>query len=263
MAEHKNLFIMCSDGNIEEVRKALAKGGNPNKKWKVESFDSTMTAMTALHIAVIRGHKEVVALLLEQNGIDLNAEDSKGLTALHTACDRGHQQVVALLLEQNGIDLNAADKDGTTALYTASAWGYTEVVALLLAQPGILVNAATTSGDTALRIATDRRRRDVVALLLEQPGILVNAANSHGWTVLHIACLENVFGPDILRRLLSNDDTDPNVKDENGDTAIMLLLQRDQNMDIQGDCLRAMVESEKVDLEVKDQEERGLEEIAR
>ena len=43
----------------------------------------------------------------------------------------------------------------------------------------------------------------------------------------------------------------------------MLLLQRNNNMDIQRVCLQAMVESDKVDLDVKDPEGRGLEDLAR
>ena len=70
-------------------------------------------------------------------------------------------------------------------------------------------------------------------------------------------------GPDILRRLLTHPDTDPNVKSLDGYTAIMLLLQRDDDNDIQRGQLQALVESEKVDLGVEDPHGRSLEDLAR
>ena len=187
MAEHEQLFNMCREGKIEEVRKALARGGDPNKRLGTNRI-------TALHAAAAEGHREVVALLLEQSGVDLNAANNNGWTALHHAAAEGHEKILALLLDHPGID----DK-------------------------------ATSNG---------------------------------GSTILHSACYGNC-GPDILRRLLTNPDTDPNVKNLNGNTPIMILLQRNNNMDIQRVCLQAMVESDKVDLDVKDPEGRGLEDLAR
>ena len=72
-------------------------------------------------------------------------------------------------------------------------------------------------------------------------------------------------GPDILRRLLTSPpaDIDPNVNVYSSTTAIMRLLRRNYNIDIQRDCLQAMVDSDKVDLDVKDRQGRSLEDLAR
>ena len=105
----------------------------------------------------------------------------------------------------------------------------------------------------------------MVGLLLDHPGIDETATTNRGSTVLHQACysLYRICGPDILRRLLSNLDVDPNVKNIDGKTAIMLLLRGNYNMNLRRDGLRAMVESDKVDLEVKDPEGRSLEDLTR
>ena len=113
-----------------------------------------------------------------------------------------------------------------------------------------------------MHIAAGRGHQEMVALLLDHPGIDETATTNRGFTVLHMACYRNC-GPDILRRLLTNPDVDPDVKNINGETAIMLLLRRNQNMDNHGDSLRAMVESDKVDLEVKDPYGRSLEDLVR
>ena len=187
MAYDKQLLTMCHEGKIEEVKKALARGGDPNKKL-----------------------------------------GNNGGTALHHAAGKGHREVVSLLLEQPGIAANAASNNGWTALHHAVVHGNQEVVALLLEQPGIDEQATTTRGNT----------------------------------ILHAACCGNC-GPDMLRRLLTNPATDPNVKNLHGRTAIMFLLQRNNNIDIQRDRLQAMVESNKVDLDGKDRNGRSLEDLAR
>ena len=78
--------------------------------------------------------------------------------------------------------------------------------------------------------------------------------------LLHSACTGN-SGPDILRRLLTIPDID--VKNQEGHTPIMNLLERNNNIDIQRDCFQAMLDSDQVDLDVKDLEGRGLEDLAR
>ena len=59
--------------------------------------------------------------------------------------------------------------------------------------------------------------------------------------------------------LLTHPNIDPNVgSPDYGPRPIMVLLLRNYNNDIKRDCLRAMVESNKVDLEVKNTYRTGL-----
>ena len=67
----------------------------------------------------------------------------------------------------------------------------------------------------------------------------------------------------MLTHLLANPNIDPNVRDQDGDTPIMLLLKINFNIDIQGNCLQALVDCNKVDLDGKDREGNGLEDVAR
>jgi ankyrin repeat protein len=111
--------------------------------------------VTALHLAVKKGHEAVVQLLLE-NGANVNAENGavqfvfenganadaeegvveenearwrivtrRGRTALHLATEEGHGTVVRLLLE-SGANINAEKGEvGRTALKLAAEKGYT------------------------------------------------------------------------------------------------------------------------------------------
>ena len=90
---------------------------------------------TALHLAAIEGHPEVVKLLLEE-GADKDAATVEGqLTvggqkALHLAALHGRSEVVKLLLEA-GADKDAVDLEGRTALDLAIERRHLEVVRLL------------------------------------------------------------------------------------------------------------------------------------
>ena len=86
--------------------------------------------MTPLHSAAVRGHKDVVALLLDK-GADIAATGNWGKTALRLAAERGHKDVVALLLDK-GANITATEITGATALHFAAESGHKDVVALLL-----------------------------------------------------------------------------------------------------------------------------------
>ena len=80
MAEQQNnlLWEKCRTGSLEEVRKALQAGANPNTNGG--SFNKTCL-MWAAHYK----NDEVVALLLSRPGIQVNAKNLHGWTALHWA----------------------------------------------------------------------------------------------------------------------------------------------------------------------------------
>ena len=201
-------------------------------------------------------------MVLARGGDPNQMVGNVGETALIAAADRGHQEVVGLLLEQPGISVNATATNEWTALHYAAAQGHLEVVVLLLEKPGISVNEATFDGWTALHFSARDGHEEMLALLLEHPEIDARATTDNGDTILHSACA-GYSGPDMLRRLLAHPDTDPNVKNLYESTPIMYVLERNRHIDIQRVCLQALVESDKVVLDVKDEQGRSLEDLAR
>ena len=67
--------------------------------------------------AKYNNHMSVVRLLLKHPETDV----SEGETTLNCAAGQNSQDAVAILLEQDGLDVNANDNDGVTALHTATS----------------------------------------------------------------------------------------------------------------------------------------------
>ncbi len=120
----QQLIDAATVGDIDQVRNLItnfsvnvnAKGAN---NW------------TALHLAALSGHKEVIELLLKL-GADSNAKTSYDGTALHWAAQYGHKEVVELLLK-SGADINAKTSYDDTALHGAAEKGHKCIVEMLLA----------------------------------------------------------------------------------------------------------------------------------
>ncbi|KAI3793243.1 hypothetical protein L1987_35859 [Smallanthus sonchifolius] len=90
--------------------------------------------LTAIHIASIKGHKDVVMVLVEF-GSDLECTDAEGRTPLHMAVVGGSKDTVEVLINR-GANLNAKCNRGATPLQIAQTMGYETITQfLLLNQP--------------------------------------------------------------------------------------------------------------------------------
>ena len=138
---------------------------------------------TPLHLAAQNGHKGIVELLLLK-GADVKAVTKNGSTALHKAAKNGIKDSAELLLSE-GADIKAMDKNGYTPLHWAALGGHREVVELLLAK-GADIKAVSENGDTSLHWAARRGYREVVELLLAK-GADIKAVDHDGLTSLHYA----------------------------------------------------------------------------
>jgi len=188
-------------GDVEEVKKLLEKGANPNARDKY--------GRTPLHWTAARGRLSAVEFLLEK-GADPNAREQKGCTPLHWAAYNGRLSVVKLLLEK-GADLHAKDKYGRTPLHFAAEKGRLDVFILLLKR-GADPNARDKYGRTPLHDAAYRGKLDVVKLLLER-GADLHARDKNGRTPLYFAAYNGRL--DVVKLLLESG-ADPNARDKDG-----------------------------------------------
>lgn len=109
-------------GNLNDVRKLLAAGGDVNTK---DTLDRT-----PLHLAAFYGRPKTIELLLA-SGADVNAKDHTALTPLHAAVISGGRQAVQLLLDHQA-DLQATNGAGQTALHLAASTGQPKLTKFLI-----------------------------------------------------------------------------------------------------------------------------------
>ncbi|GJN17287.1 hypothetical protein PR202_gb04342 [Eleusine coracana subsp. coracana] len=97
--------------------------------------------LTALHVAAIKGHCDVLAVLVGSGCMDLECEDVEGHRPLHLAVEGGHVAAVELLLDA-GADVNARTRRGATPLQVAEVMGH-DAIAHLLCSRGAEVAAVS------------------------------------------------------------------------------------------------------------------------
>lgn len=176
--------LLLEFGLVPSVKEAAAGGGSAlhraaalNDKGEVERLAEAAetTAVvdavksdgaTALIVAAVAGHADVVRLLLEQ-GAEVDRVGLQGATALHIAAAMGHTDVMEVLI-QAGADLNARHKfAASTPLHFAAEMGQSAAVRLLC-KKGANVEAAKTHGGRALHIAADTDQAEVARVLIKE-----------------------------------------------------------------------------------------------
>lgn len=143
----------------------------------------------AIHLAVAKGHFNVVLTLLE-NGADISIADSSGQTPLHIAVVNQHHDELKLLLERGG-DVNALDTHQCTPLHMAAKIGNMDITSSLL-DYGANLSARDDTGFTAFLHAVDQGQHRTVQMLLNR-GADVNdcTADDMGSTALHLASMKS------------------------------------------------------------------------
>lgn len=120
---------------------------------------------TALHHAARGGNTEILADLLKNPTVDVNARNDAGETPLMIAAREGEAAAVRLLLA-HGADVNRQGRSGETPLSEAARLGRIVIVEALLAG-GADANLAMKTGMTPLLWAVRERHVDVIRALLK------------------------------------------------------------------------------------------------
>jgi ankyrin repeat protein len=176
MSDKAWLLVQAAyDGCVKEVKAALIDMPDPNVRNKPDGWGDS----TALFHASLRGHLDVVLLLLAHKDINVHL-GRKEVTPLHAACSNGHTLVTQALLAA-GADVCKRDTLGRTALLTACVNGHTAIVHHLITE-GAHVNCADTLGHTALDLSLCNGHTDTVKMLLvnhAKPGTLTSIPHLH------------------------------------------------------------------------------------
>ena len=160
----KTLCEAAEKGRVQEVITLLKDTPGLNVNWCNE------TKMTALLRASRNGRVEVVKVLLAHPDIDVHVQSMAGYTAFASSCLNGHEAVVRVLLKDPRVDVTANEKEGWTPLWMASCYGHCEVVKRLIACGRDLRDIHQKGKDwgknyTPLEVARKYKKTEVVSLL--------------------------------------------------------------------------------------------------
>ncbi|TKY56897.1 structural molecule [Spatholobus suberectus] len=132
------VFEASRRGDARQVEALLRRGGSGSVKYRDQY------GLTAVHAAAFKGHKDVVLVLSELAGLDLDCEDEEGHVPLHMAAESGDIGTVQVLVEK-GVNLNAVNKRGATPLYMARVWGYDDICQLLVSRGALYCLTSTSA----------------------------------------------------------------------------------------------------------------------
>ena len=196
------------------------------KEWDVNIRDSS--ACTPLTWAAIRGHEEIVKMLLERGDVNPNLVHSgRDQTPLMWAAQLGHEGVVKVFLEREVVNPSQANSVyGLTLLYFAAVNGHEGIVKMLLEREDINPNQVLAGySATPLSFAALYGNEGVVKILLEREDINPNIADTNdGRTPLSDAAARGYEG--IVKMLLERNDIRIDIRDGRNQTALSLALSK-------------------------------------
>ena len=235
-----SLMLASERGYISIVRYLLKAGARVDEP-------ATCDASTALFYASIGGNHEILNELIAA-GADIHKKNIYGNSPIILAADRGHHLSVIELVKA-GADVNSTDENGTSILMYASDNANLDTVKYLLIA-GANVNQQAKKGNSPLIFAIDRNQPRIVKYLLDHGAMLdlggvaslpfavakgylkvvevllrrevevdVNVQTPEGDTSLILA-IDKGYN-EIAKMLLKAED-DPNIKNDTGESAIML-----------------------------------------
>ena len=144
-------FQAVRDGDTKTLTEYFAAGFSVN--------EANPRGDTFLCVAAYNGQPEVVALILKQPGVKIEASNKMGLTALSAAAFKGDVAIAKLLVKHKA-DANAANESGQTPLMFAALTGRTEMVKYLL-EAGADPAAMDKSKNTAASLARGQGAKEL------------------------------------------------------------------------------------------------------
>ena len=199
------LFAASKRGQADAVRLLLKKGANINvlaSNIKIRAQESRCD-VTALHIAALGGHTEVVKILRDDKRIKvIEAKTNQGETALHLAVQNNHQSCQGVI-DALGKIINIEERAITkkrTALHVAVENGNVKGTLKLLGL-GAKPNVENEDRDTALHLAARKGLKAIAEALLNK-GAQAGKRNRAGATPLHAAIENSMHEDDQGKKIL-------------------------------------------------------------
>lgn len=150
----ESIFTIARSGTVEQVKELIKTQPNCINQKNADGY-------TPLIVACYRSNNEVAVFFIE-NGALINEISPMG-TALMASIVKGNKDIVALLLKKNA-DVNLTDNQGTTPLMYAVQFKNSEVVKWLL-EHNADKTKVDSQGKTAFEYAVFSGNEEIINLL--------------------------------------------------------------------------------------------------
>ncbi|KAH7442665.1 hypothetical protein KP509_03G098200 [Ceratopteris richardii] len=217
----QGLLAAARNGETTTIKGILSElDDQTRRRYLLEGYPNRLP----LHAAAAAGHKKVLEILIPPDPEHPKAVDSKTkkrqLTALHLAVIHGHKDVSRWLVQERHANIDLGEEGGLTALHLAMKFQRREVVQLLVS---LKANPFILDSEGRFPISDCKSERMFQAFFSKFPtstfsSIQVNASatDRYGRTILHYAA--QCANSDVIANLLPEEHSNLYVKDTNGDS---------------------------------------------
>ena len=175
-----------------------------------------------LHLSAMMNEANAVRFLIN-NGVDVNSKNALLHTPLHLAAGAGHKDIVEILVKEGNAEIDVFDIRNKSPMDYAINSKKLEIVKLLLELGGNVNLARQGQGSmklsplhNAVSVSNYDERNlclDIVRCLINAPNSKINLQDYEKKTPLHYADRLKT-----IETLLTREDIDPLIKDDNGKT---------------------------------------------
>ena len=204
LQQYQLLSFVIENGSLDLVKHFISKGIDVNL---ADGYKKTL-----LHNAVISNKFNIVEYLVNNEGININAQDNSLYTPLLYAAEKKQTNIAELLIKklaekddtgsllntmgnitnvQSGFSFGSIQnnsQDAKTPLYEASQNGSLDIVKLL-AENGADLNKKASNGISPIDIAFQNDHLDIMKYLIEQ-GADINSTDNDGMSLISKAIVK-------------------------------------------------------------------------
>ncbi|XP_053908084.1 ankyrin repeat domain-containing protein 16 isoform X3 [Cuculus canorus] len=213
------LLQLVQEGQLDLLRDELRRSDVPEVSVRSQRYGRLEE--TLLHHAARYGHRDVLAYLVEELGMDLEAFNSDYKRPLHEAASMGHGECVSYLLEK-GASVDCLKKADWTPLMMACTRQNLEVIKALV-EHGANPLLKNKDGWNCFHIASREGHPQVLQYLLDVSPGSWDTESTIKRTPLHTAAMHGCF--DVVELLLERCQYKPDSRDKCGVTPFMDAIQ--------------------------------------
>ena len=163
---------------------------------------------------------------LRRSGVDINAQDRDGRTVLHAAVNALQAYIdplLDILLAEESLDVNAQDSLGRPALTITTHWGDQKTMQKLLQCPRIDISRALYQGESLLINVARQGWNEILISLLERLPSVDDFRDPDNRTILHWTVIMAM--PSALQIAITKQSQIVNLADHLGMTALHYAVQ--------------------------------------